>query len=506
MFLDRYSFFIMRNSIRLILLTVMLSLTSNAQSQLRPRGDVNCDWEVNIADVSALIDNILNGTPYHELYTYALDLNGDKEINIADINVLIDGIMGAELAPMPSYSGTLPVLYINTEGNRNIDSKEEYVHADWWLDNMGLEGYEPLGSREEPLGMQIKGHGNYTWIVFKEKPFRIKLDSKQGLLGMKRNRHFCLLPHADDQYGKLKDTMGFELSRRIGLSYTPAQAPVEVVLNGQYIGLYFLTEKIRVGQNRVNIEEQNDWETEPANITGGWLLEIDNYKDDNTITFKERDGGEWHDWIRFTPRSPENLSDQQRLYITHFLLQTNAAIYTPDKSSTEWEKYIDIDSLVCFYIIAEIIDNIESFNGSCFMHKHKGDSTKLVFGPVWDMGSSFERINLSDATDFDYFIYQGDRFQAHWIREIAKFPHFQEKVKEHWKAFYDTDFNGLDIDRFIDDHLSSIRQAWSCHALRWKRWSGYDIDRAVALYKTYIHTKIGWLQSQWGQTARTDEI
>ena len=64
----------------------MLSLTSNAQSQLRPRGDVNCDWEVNIADISALVDNILNETPYHEFYTYALDLNGDKEINIADIN------------------------------------------------------------------------------------------------------------------------------------------------------------------------------------------------------------------------------------------------------------------------------------------------------------------------------------------------------------------------------------------------------------------------------------
>ena len=481
-----------------IIAIVLPSISMLGQGGLRPRGDVNCDWEVNIADINALVDSIFSGAKYNALYTYATDINGDREINIADINLLINAIMGEPLAPMPTYSGTLPVLFINTVGYRNIDSKEEYIHADWWLDNMGIEGYESIGSPDEPQGMLIKGRGNYTWIVFNEKPFRIKLDTKQPLLGMNSNRHFCLLPHADDQYAKLKNTMGFELSRRIGLSYTPDQVPVEVVLNGQYIGLYFLTEKIRVGINRVNIEEQKDGETDPAEITGGWLLEIDNYKDDNTIKFKEWDEGDRYNWIRFTPHYPENLSNLQRQFITQFLLQTNAAIYTPDKSSTEWEEYIDIDSLVCFYIVAEIIDNIESFNGSCFMHKHKGDSTRLIFGPVWDMGNSFERTNLSDATDFDYFIYEGERFQAHWIKEIAKFPHFQEKVREHWKEFYDTGFNGLDIDRFIDEHVSSIRQAWSCHALRWKRWSGYNIDKATGQYKSYIHSKIDWLQSQWG--------
>jgi hypothetical protein len=473
-------------------------VNAQAQDGLRPRGDVNCDWEVNIADINTLLDSIFSGAKYNSFYSYATDINGDREINIADLNLLIDAILGKILPDMPSFSGTLPVLYINTEGYRNIDSKEEYIHADWWLDNMGLEGYESLGSKEEPLGMQIKGRGNYTWIQFKEKPFRIKLDTKQRLLGMKRDRHFCLLPYADDQHAKLNNTMGFELSCRIGLSYTPDQAPVEVVLNGQYIGLYFLTEKIRVCTNRVNIEEQCDGETDPANITGGWLLEIDNYEEDNTIIFNEREGNSWDNLIRFTPHYPENLSEQQIQYITQFLLQANKAIYTPDKSSTEWEKYIDIDSLACFYIVAEITDNIEAFSGSCFMHKHKGDSTKLIFGPVWDLGSSFKRLKLSDATSFDYFIYQGDCFQAHWIKEIAKFPHFQEVVRRYWKEFYDSGFNGLDIDQFIDDHVSTIRQAWFCHAQRWRRWSSYDIDKSAALYKTYICGKIDWLQSQWG--------
>ena len=257
----------MKRSLSFLAMLLLMSpfMHLHGQSGLRPRGDVNRDWEVSVADVNRLTDAIIAGTPYHSFYTYDLDINGDKEINIADVNMLVDALLGTELAPMPSFSGTLPVLYINTEGHRDITSKEEYLHADWWLDAMGIEGYESLGSAVHPLGMQIRGRGNYTWTLNK-KPFRIKLDTKQKVLGMKSNRHFCLMAHASWN-DFLTNTVGFELSRRIGLAYTPAQVPVEVVLNGQYIGLYFLTEKIVVGENRVNIKEQENGDTCKANIT-----------------------------------------------------------------------------------------------------------------------------------------------------------------------------------------------------------------------------------------------
>ena len=479
---------------------VMLSsLTAHAHAGLRPRGDVNCDWEVNIADINALVDSIFNGAKYNALYTYATDLNGDKEINIADINLLVDAILGNPLPDMPSFSGTLPVLFIVTEGYRNIDSKEEYIHADWWLDNMGLEGYESIGSPQAPQGMLIKGRGNYTWTVAK-KSFRVKLDTKQPIMGMKSNRHFCLLAHPDDHYAKLKNALGFELSRRIGLSYTPEHRPVEVVLNGQYIGLYFLTEKIRVEKDRVNIEVQDDLETDSVKITGGWLLEIDNNLDENTLVFQETNTGHWYDKLWITPHYPEDLSDEQTQYVRELIDTINAAIYNPDKTSTDWEKYIDVDSLVSFYMIGEIMDDIEYFDGSCYMHKHRGDSTKLIFGPVWDFGNSYSRKNYyPDLPDFNYFLYQQPcYFYNNWIEEIAKFPHFQELVRQRWKEFYGSGFNGLNIDQFFKNHVESIRLAWMCNALR---WSGTSIDREAQKYKQYLYSKIQWLDTQWGENS-----
>ena len=175
------------------------------------------------------------------------------------------------------YSETLPVMFINTENSQAITSKENYINATYYIETFGLDGYEAVGSKEEQLPLEIRGRGNYTWRDFDKKPYRIKLGSKAALLGMNKSKHFALLAHADDNLGFYRNTLGFEFSRLMGMPYTPAQEPVEVVLNGNYIGLYFLTETIRIDEDRVNIVEQEDYATDASEITGGWLVEIDNY-------------------------------------------------------------------------------------------------------------------------------------------------------------------------------------------------------------------------------------
>ena len=231
-----------------------------------------------------------------------------------------------------SPSGSLPVLHINTTGSVPIVSKEYYLNATYYIDALGLDGYKSVGSAEEPLTTQIKGRGNWTWTGFDKKPYRLKLDSKQPLLGMKKSKHFGLLAHADDDMGFLRNTVGFELSKRLGLAWTPEQRPVEVVLNGDYIGLYFLTELIRVDSDRVDVVEQADGETAPESITGGWLVEIDNYDDPAQIKIKENKGS--GEVMRFTYKTPEVLSDEQEKYLINLVTKVDEAIYAADKSST----------------------------------------------------------------------------------------------------------------------------------------------------------------------------
>ena len=386
-----------------------------------------------------------------------------------------------------TYSGTLPVLYIQTENKAPITSKDYYLNATYYLDAIGLEGYESIGSASAPLTMEIKGRGNYSWTGFDKKPYRIKLADKQPLLGMKKSKHFALLAHADDsndRKGFMRNAVGFELSRMIGMTYTPDARPLEVVLNGDYIGLYFLTEHIRVDKDRVNIVEQEDEETDNEKITGGWLVEIDNYDDDPHITIKE--GGKTTMWITY--KTPEVLSPQQEQYLTEQIKLIDNLVYG-DKNSDELWNYLDMDALAKFYIVQELTDNYESFHGSCYLHKELGENEKWYFGPVWDFGSSFNR-------DKSQYMYQGNVWHNHWIPEICKFPAFMNRVKEIWNEFYNGDYNN--IYNFIDTHENLIAQA----AVKDKeRWSQYHGSQTIGTYiertTNVLRKNAEWLNEQW---------
>ncbi len=385
-----------------------------------------------------------------------------------------------------SYSGTLPVMFINTENSQPITSKEEYVFAYYYIDNMGIEGIDNVGAEDAPQPMEIRGRGNYTWSAFDKKPYRLKLDTKTSLLGMKRNKHWALMANADDNLAGLRNTVGYELSRRLGLAWTPSQQPVEVVLNGDYIGLYMLTEIIRVEPDRVNVTQQPDYATSPFVVSGGWLVEIDNYQEEEQVRTVEGNGQS----IFSTYKSPEHLSDEQRSYLTGLINSTNAAIYVNDKSDNSWENYIDPDTLACFYLVQELLDDTESFHGSCFWHKENGNNAKIMFGPVWDFGNAYHRTP-------NRFIYDRPAFTQTWIGEIAKFPHFQEIVLKHWNRFVLIHYDEMDgfIDRFIDQ----IYHAALCDAARWPQYGNPDIMNDRETFKNYFHNKYTWLVSQWGE-------
>ena len=353
-----------------------------------------------------------------------------------------------------TFSGTIPVMYINTENKTPITSKEDYLQATYYLDPMGIEGVEALGSADAQLPLEIRGRGNWTWNGFDKKPYRIKLASKTAILGMNKSKHFALMANADDELSGLRNAVGYQLARMIGLPWTPTDKPVEVVLNGEYIGMYMLTETIRVDSDRVDIVEQADEETDATAITGGWLVEIDNYDTDPHVRITEGNG----ERIIFTYKTPEVLSAEQENYLRSQMTAIDKAIYTKDKSSTTWEEYIDLDRLVRFYIVQEILDNAESFHGSCYMHRQLGSDQKWMFGPVWDFGNTFRRGS-------GLFIYEYPPYGQTWIGEIAKFPRFEEKVKEVWIEFRENNFD--EIYTFIDNFVASYEAAIQADDRRW---------------------------------------
>lgn len=390
--------------------------------------------------------------------------------------------------PQDYLSNTLPVMYVTTDSLKPIVSKEIYLTGTYYLDPMGVEGVDSIGSVENQFPLQIRGRGNASWTLAK-KPYRIKLDKKTSFFGMAKSKHFALMAHFTDWRGYLKEESGYEVSRRMKLAFTPEQHPIELVINNDYKGIYFITQNIRVDKDRVNITEQEEGDTIPENITGGWLIEKDNYED--TPRFDLPRGEKSY----ITIHNPEVLSDQQMDYIKNFVLTADSLIYIKDKMSREWEKYIDIDTLARFYIVQEVVQNTEAFGGSMYMHKERGDSTKLIFGPVWDFGS----ITGHPATK-NYktlWIYEDvpGYVENVWIEELLKFPHFQRVIREIWTKEYAHLSNGL--GEYLQDWALKNVQAGFADHNRWPGSTGHDITYQSEKYVGIVNYRLWWLNEMW---------
>ena len=387
-----------------------------------------------------------------------------------------------------SISGTLPVVYLNTTNNVAITSKEEYVTGSLYIDPLST-GYKALGSAGSPIPGQFKGRGNWTWTGFDKKPYRIKFDKKQEVLGMPSNKHWCLMAHADDCLGFLKNYAGYKLSEALGLRWTPKAVPVELVMNGEYYGLYFLTEQVRVGSNRVNVTEQEDNATD--SVSGGWLVEIDNYYEEGNVTLYENNGQQ----VWLTMKSPEILSTQQRSYIVDQLNGLNNAIWGNNEADV-WRK-LDLDEAVKYYLVQELLEDCESYHGSCYLYKDRdrnGQTEKWYFGPVWDFGNAYNR-------GWDTWIYDSPQFAQYWIGQLATWPQFQAKLQEIWYVFrHDKQSDFLTT---MDNLAALITQAAINDAAKWRGTMNYcDNSNMTAKRNEFINKfnwRTNWLYQQWGE-------
>lgn len=425
-----------------------------------------------------------------------------------------DGSQDATL----NISGTLPVLYINVYTDEshsrlndevtdyNLPHKDYFTEAEYWLDVdncewMKAQGAESIGSEQEPLPLQIKARGNWTRIGFSKKPFKIKLDKKQNMLGLtpEKSKHYALLAHADDNFGYLRNFTTFKLGEKIGLPWTPAIQPVELVINGDYRGLYFLTESVRVGDGRILIQEQDDNVSDPALVSGGYVVELDNYYEENQIRMEEKScATSWQnlDELRITYDTPEAYSELQKRFVTDQFSAINDAIGR--NSDVTWS-YLDLDDAVRYYLVQEIVSHVEAFHGSTYLYRDNGENQKWHFSPLWDAGNAFNGFT-------DDFLYNCDPFGNTWIPSLRENDMFNQKLKETWLWFMANNYSEIFSD--IEEYASHIQAGAIADHRRWKNEphpgggqpvaDNTDMKGKLQQVESHLEAKVKWLKTQFG--------
>ena len=319
----------------------------------------------------------------------------------------------------------LATVYIDTERGAAIVSKVDYVQASLSIRSDG--GVYDM----DQVACSVRGRGNTTWS-WPKKPYLIKLEKKEKVLGMPKHKRWILLANFMDRT-LMRNLVSMKVSSMTNLAWTPHCEPVELVLNGMHRGTYLLIEQVRVDKNRVDISEMTPEDNSGEAVTGGYLLECD-FHYDNEVQWTDTHGGcvQWgsQGGIPFAVKYPdeEDLTKPQLDYIKQYVYDTAEAIYGPYFTDPEkgYARYIDVDSFVDYWIVFEVMGNHELGNpGSVFMHKDRGG--KLVAGPCWDFDWGVLSYNTSPQGKNGLI-----NGEAIWYARLFEDPVFKEKVRKRF--------------------------------------------------------------------------
>lgn len=352
---------------------------------------------------------------------------------------------------------TIPVVCINTSDGQDILTKEYYVDATISIDTTGVDGwYLPDGfDALEPTSTSIKGRGNSTW-QWDKKPYKLKFDSKISILGLEKSKKWVLLANYSD-YSLMRNYVVMETSKVLSNELSPfSQLPVNLFVNGEYRGVYSIGEDHDVGDGRVELSDNNGLPDT------SFMLEVGGYEEGEDVYGKTVFYTDLIRWCSIESPEDDEVTQEQADFIIDYIQRTDAAVI----SLSGYEEYIDVDSLVDWFIANELFYNLEScFNRSCYMTKEPGEPLKM--GPLWDydlaMGNLYNDFGRYDiwaclAQEYEYI---GDN----WMCYLMNDQNFRAKLKARWDEVKD-ELLATALDR-IDRMGNTLAPSTECNFTVW---------------------------------------
>ncbi len=420
------------------------------------------------------------------LMTFTVMAQTFTDSNLPIVVIETDG--GINIPDEPKVPGTMKIIW-HQDGSRNYMSD---------IDNPELLNYDGR------IGIERRGSSSQT--MFNKKPYALETreddditNRNVSILGMPAENDWVLNSLAYDQTG-MRDVLAYELSNRLG-QYASRSVYCEVVVNGDYKGLYAFMEKIKPDKNRVNIEEMDPTCNNYPEVTGGYITKADKTTGGDPVAWTMPSyGGWWGNYVDFIHHYPKpaDITDAQNNYI-HGVFTDLASVANQHQTSiaSGIPSVIDIPSFVDFMMIAEYTSNVDVYGLSTFFHKDR--LGKLRAGPVWDYNLAFGYDAFGNRSRYDVWQFSNeDNTGPKFWKDLFDTDLFRCYMAKRWFELtepgqplnYDFVCNRIDeIDALIAEAIPRDNQRW--HQMQ--QHAQYVNDM-----KTWLQQRINWLNQHIG--------
>ena len=359
-------------------------------------------------------------------------------------------------------ASAIPTMYLTSADSANrglayVDGSKNNVVTDAAMELIAANGTSIYNGGLK----QLKARGNSTFTYAEKKSYQIKLAEPSDLLGKQEQVKTWVLLASYFDATQMHDKMVKDLAAELGLAYTASCDWVNLYYDGEYRGVYLLSEKNSVGETSVAITDmeqayeqlnegygtdmttalaENSYGqqyqytkdlTEPENITGGYLIELNHDMWDEASGFKTRQG------VAFNVKSPEWCGDSAMKYISEYYQAFEDAVYATDATGAYtgynastgkyFYDYVDMDSLVKVFLLQELALNCDGFISSVYFYK---DADGIMYaGPIWDQdmtfGTGWNKTNDAEIVDYHYL-----------AQALIQIPAFKTAVVEYYSSTF----------------------------------------------------------------------
>lgn len=314
------------------------------------------------------------------------------------------------------YSEHIPAVFIETESGTS-----DQINSDKNIKEAGtIKVLEPDGSFSLEHSLEyIKGRGNTSYTEFDKKPYQIKLTQDAPFLDMEPGKKWVFVSNSADS-SLIRNALSRSLAGHLNLPQSEEGTFVDLYVNKEYVGNYYVVEKIEIQENRLLLsdlqkatEHENETEdlstyetawtdttkakqipNDPEDITGGYLIE----RDFDNRFLKEVEINESYFITEakecFIVRDPEYTSEAQIAYIDSYVQSVENAILSAEgidgTTGKSYQDLIDVDSFVRKYLLEEVTANYDGGVASSYFYKDSDTiDGRLYAGPVWDYDVSW---------------------------------------------------------------------------------------------------------------------
>lgn len=412
-------------------------------------------------------------------------------------------------------SSNLPIVIINTNGGEIVDDPKIVVDMGIIDNGPGVRNNvdDEFNAYNGKAAIEIRGSSSQ---MFPKKQYGFELraedgedDNETALLGMPKEGDWILFAPYNDKT-LMRDALAYHLGRSMG-NYASRSRYCELVLNGEYMGVYVLLEKVKRGKNRVPIDKLEEDEITGDDLTGGYILKIDKTTGGDEGGFVSafppvgRDGSQVT-YFQYEYPKGEDIVQEQKTYIQNYVSQFESVLNSDQYADPTdgWTKYADMNSFIDYLIMNELTKNPDAYRLSTFMYKKKdSEGGKLFMGPIWDYNLGFGNVDYCTqgtttglVIDFNSICPSDGWLIPFWWKKLWTDQTFRVALSERWTSLRADQFSNESILGYVDSvHTVLNVEAQQRNFTKWPVlgvyvWPNYKSDL------TTFDAEVDWF-SDW---------